>query len=195
MGKMAMLALLSKLPWKVIGPIVVVAALALCVRERVIANARADAYTRIAQMTSKYALQQEQARVKMKQAHADSIKLLHAALARSEAKQAVDMQVGREAEARLRATLTLTQRALLDSTTSRYRSVIVNLQGDKNGLQHELNLVTQDLHDAEASNRNLALANESIRKQCASKPGGSSTVWKVVAGVAAATAVIAVARH
>src|SRR3954468_680304 len=74
--KMAWLNLIpcAKIPWKLVGHGVLIAALYVCWQDRVAANARADAWSRAAKSSADYIIQMEKQRVQENKLAADSLK-------------------------------------------------------------------------------------------------------------------------
>jgi hypothetical protein len=188
------LGLIRKLPWKVLGPVVVILALALCVRERVQANARADAYARVAAMTAKYSQQQEQERQRMKKESDDSIAVLKRVAAEETRSANVHAKRGKDIAAALRSQLQGEQRMALDSMEYNFNSALWGQQTVIASQQSQLNIKDEQLKAAEQRIAGLTRENKVLQDVAKAEAKRSSTTgWKVATAIVGTVGVVAYA--
>lgn len=191
-----LLTILRKLPWRVLGPVLVALALALCVRHTMQASARANAYQRVAEMTANWNAKQEQQRQAYKKSAADTIARLSKQLASSNAGQVRNETEARQLTTKLRAELAAEQQAKLDSITNRYESALLLANSQKADLLGIVHTREAELADAEQRIAGLQRENAALHELCKSpSAGGSSTGWKVATAVATVVGVVAYATH
>ena len=186
-------SLLRLLPWTVLGPIMITLALGLCIRERVHANARADAYARVAEMTAKYSQQQERERLVLKQQNEDSIAAAKARATAYKAQAQHATDVSRRQAATLREQLQGEQRVLLDSLEYNHAVAIAKLDSTVAAKDEIIGKQAEELVSDEQRIAGLTRENDVLKAAVRVSNSSGSTGWKLATAVSTVIGVVAYA--